>query len=271
MTRIVAGRDIINRPLVPNRAINSVFSAYNHPSKLFLSGRGYFDIQAGRNIGPLTNAKDAVIANIEAFGDQLGIQAVGNGGSSNSSSVNSNLPRESANISIRYGVANGIATADFMQQYIDPAAMPVDGLPKFDSELVDFMQQYNAGKVFNNGLAKDQGVETLTTEQAWTQFQKLDQPVQQLLVDKVFNRILKITARDYNDPNSEHFQKYVRGYQAINTLYPADLGYTKNNLLGGENGAATLVNTGNLDIRGTTIQTRMGATSIFMPRVVGCW
>lgn len=266
MTRIVAGRDIINRPLVPNRAINSVFSAYNHPSKLFLSGRGYFDIQAGRNIGPLTNAKDAVIANIEAFGDQLGIQAVGNGGSSNSSSVNSNLPRESANISIRYGVANGIATADFMQQYIDPAAMPVDGLPKFDSELVDFMQQYNAGKVFNNGLAKDQGVETLTTEQAWTQFQKLDQPVQQLLVDKVFNRILKTTARDYNDPNSEHFQKYVRGYQAINTLYPADLGYTKNNLLGGENGAATLVNTGNLDIRGTTIQTRMGGDiNIYAP------
>src|ERR1700754_3828533 len=52
--------------------------------------------------------------------------------------------------------------------------------------------------------------------------------------------------------------KYARGYQAIETLFPSANGYTKNNLEGGENGAAEQITTGNLDTRGSTIQTQQG-------------
>src|SRR5262249_27620205 len=51
---------------------------------------------------------------------------------------------------------------------------------------------------------------------------------------------------------------YARGYQAISTLFPADLGYTANSLSGGGNGANHPVETGDLDIRSTTIQTQQG-------------
>src|SRR6202012_3591279 len=63
---------------------------------------------------------------------------------------------------------------------------------------------------------------------------------------------------DLNQQSSPFFQQYARGYQAINTLFPASFGYTANNLGGGSNGANQLVDTGDLDIRSTTIQTQQG-------------
>jgi hypothetical protein len=44
----------------------------------------------------------------------------------------------------------------------------------------------------------------------------------------------------------------------VNTLFPASDGYTANNLEGGSNGANTLVQTGDLDLRLATIQTGYG-------------
>ena len=52
--------------------------------------------------------------------------------------------------------------------------------------------------------------------------------------------------------------KYSRGYEAINTLFPASFGYTANNLGGGGNGTNKAIDTGDLDIRNTTIQTQQG-------------
>src|SRR3984957_4977087 len=63
---------------------------------------------------------------------------------------------------------------------------------------------------------------------------------------------------EFNNQSSPFFQQYARGYQAINTLFPASLGYTANDLDGGANGANKLVTTGNLDVRSTTIQTQQG-------------
>lgn len=75
-----------------------------------------------------------------------------------------------------------------------------------------------------------------------------------------------ITGQDYNDPSSPYFHQYARGYDAINTLFPASLGYTANNLTGGTNGSNEPVTTGNLDIRSSTIQTQQGGDiNIFGP------
>jgi hypothetical protein len=44
---------------------------------------------------------------------------------------------------------------------------------------------------------------------------------QSLLVERVFINILDTTGKDYNDPASAYHLQYDRGYQAINTLFPA--------------------------------------------------
>jgi len=84
------------------------------------------------------------------------------------------------------------------------------------------------------------------------------------LEQQTFFKILAITSADEENPNSPNFGKYARGYQAIETLFPSNLGYTRNNLEGGVNGAATQVSTGNLDIRGSTIQTQQGGNITLM-------
>jgi hypothetical protein len=57
---------------------------------------------------------------------------------------------------------------------------------------------------------------------------------------------------------------FQRGYQAINTLFPASLGYTANALGGGSNGANQLIATGNLDMLHATIQTQQGGSVSIM-------
>lgn len=265
ITQIIAGRDIVNMAMIPvELTYDGKF--YNNLSVLSLAGSGNFNIHAGRNIGPLTNANDALFGKDSGLENlSLGIIAVGN---QSSDSFNPALPRESANINIHFGVANGIATQAFIDMYINPQAEAVSGLPKFNQELINFVSEFNAGQAFNTGYVKDQKQtgKQLTVAEAWKQFQALSTAAKQLFVDQVFNSILATTARDYNNPDSAHYQKYVRGYQAINTLYPAKNGYTQNNLLGGENGAASLKETGNLDIRATTVQTQQGGDiNIYAP------
>jgi hypothetical protein len=46
------------------------------------------------------------------------------------------------------------------------------------------------------------------------------------------------------DPNSGAYKQYQRGYQMVNTLFPASLGYTQNALGGRANGENQLVKTG---------------------------
>ncbi|WP_175049953.1 filamentous haemagglutinin family protein [Paraburkholderia sediminicola] len=249
-TRIVAGRDIYDTPL---SRLNSVL-----PS-LVLGGPGTFDVEAGRNIGPLSNQQQAFIASGRNDGftpDPTGIDAVGNAN-------NPNLPHESANVQVLFGVGPGIDIAQFISAYIDPASGNVSNIEGLGATGIAFMQQYDAGLAVDTGLTKDkqaalQSVSGLTGSEAWAQFKALPSYVQQQFVEQVFFKILTDVGNDYNNPASRFYQQYARGYQAINTLFPASLGYTANNLGGGANGANTLVKTGNLDIRSTTIQTQQG-------------
>jgi hypothetical protein len=242
VTRIVAGRDIEDTPLQADAPVI--------PS-LQLGGPGYFDIEAGRNIGPLTNQAQEFGSLGEAAGVTSGIDAVGNAN-------NPSLPHESANIQVLFGVGPGIDDADFIASYINPASRAA-GIPSTTPALVAFMERYNAGQVFDTGLmAQQPAIKSLTAGEAWAQFQTLPAYVQQLFVGQVFFNILTDVGNDFNNQSSPFFQQYARGFQAINTLFPASLGYTANNLTGGGNGANAPVQTGNLDIRSTTIQTQQG-------------
>jgi filamentous hemagglutinin family protein len=235
VTRIVAGRDIVDR-----QVDSELLPA------LVLGGPGTFDVEAGRNIGPLTKAGNSAVT-----GAPSGIDAVGN-------ADDPNLPHESANVQVLFGVGPGIDDAAFISTYIDPASVAT-GVPSTTPALIAFMQQYDAGQVVDTGLAANAPtLQPLSASQAWTQFQALPAYVQQLFVEKVFFSVLTDVGQDFNNPASPFFSQYGRGFQAINTLFPASLGYTENNLGGGSNGANALVDTGNLDIRSSTIQTQQG-------------
>nr|WP_174505903.1 filamentous haemagglutinin family protein [Acinetobacter sp. Marseille-Q1620] len=248
-TRIVAGHDIVNMPLTNYRDSGDFVQI----PAIVLGGSGTLDVSAGRDIGALANPisalKQGVLASKINTAD-FGIMTTGN-------RDNRALPVDGANLNIKFGVAPGIQTQEFIQRYIAPTATNT-GLPGFSDDLVKYMQDYKLGQKPNTGLVRDRIAEPMTQEQAWTEFQKLSLDKQQIFVDQVFNKILAITAKDYNDPASPNFQKYARGYEAINTLYPAELGYTKNNLSGGALGATETINTGNLDMRNTTLQTQQG-------------
>lgn len=246
ITRIVAGRDIYDTPLI--QSTSAVVPA------LLLGGPGTFDIEAGRNIGPLTSQADAyrsLGSGSYIPGQQTGIDAIGNAN-------NPYLPHESANVNVLFGVGPGIDTASFISTYIDPAKS-VSGVSGATPALVTFMERYEAGLSVDTGLVNDQpAIKPLSADEAWSKFKALPQYVQQLLAEQVLFKVLTSVGEDYNNPASPYYQKYARGYEALNTMFPASLGYTANNLGGGSNGANKLADTGDLDMRSTTIQTQQG-------------
>ncbi len=251
ITRIAAGRDIYDTPLLADFGWGSyILGGYELVPSLVLGGPGNFLVEAGRNIGPLTNetetTKDATTRS-----SLTGIDAVGN-------LFNPNLPHESANINVAFGVGPGVDTAAFITQYMDTPA-GADGFGDLTPDLVAFMNQRVAGQVIDTGFARDKQVVALSPEQARALFDQQPEYVQRLFAEQELFKILATVGSDFNDPASKFFNQYQRGYAAIDTLFPASLGYTANGLgQGGLNGAAQTVDTGDLDIRSSTIQTQQG-------------
>ncbi|MDB5974748.1 MAG: filamentous hemagglutinin family N-terminal domain protein [Nevskia sp.] len=252
VTRIKAGRDIYDTPVTGDTSLSS---PNEEAVSLQLAGPGYFDIEAGRNIGPLTNQIQAVTYGYFGSSDPsniTGIDTVGN-------LYNPYLTHQGASVSVLFGIGPGIDAQDFIARYIAPG-VSVSGVPSYAAALLSFVEQYEAGllQVWDSGRLKDRQTVTLTADQAWTKFQSLPGYVQQIFVEQVFNDILFRTGQDFHNPASPNFQQYARGYDAINTLFPASLGYTANSLNGGTNGSSAPVSTGDMDVRGSTIQTQQG-------------
>ncbi|MBN3792008.1 filamentous haemagglutinin family protein, partial [Burkholderia sp. Ac-20353] len=249
VTRVVAGRDIFDTPMSAKTGALPV---------LAIGGPGWFDVQAGRNIGPLTSQVELYSRKVDTGNLKrifTGIDAVGNAN-------NPNLPHESANVNVLFGVGPGVDLPGFVSAYIAPGSA-VAGVPSATPALIAFMEQYDAGLGVDTGLQADKDkalkkVGQLTADDAWKQFQALPSYVQQFFAEKVLFGVLAQVGEDYNNSASPYYQKYARGYEALNTLFPASLGYTANNLGGGSNGANKQVSTGNLDMRSTTIQTQQG-------------
>ena len=266
VTSLIAGRDILDTAL--GTQIANGFLLYGTEPSLLLGGPGTLNISAGRNIGPLANQTDVVAGRLilvnQTRGTQnavqlgsaplTGINAIGN-------LLNPYLPHRSADIAVSFGVAPGTAQDAFIDRYINPAnAAALTDLPGFSTELIDFVRQYERGLAVDTGFVKDVPAQppALSAADAYTAFRALPDYVQRLFVNQVLFDVLRITAADFGNPNSPYANQYARGYQALSTLFPSSLGYTANNLLGGANGATSTVSTGDLDLRGTTIQTQQG-------------
>ena len=106
------------------------------------------------------------------------------------------------------------------------------------------------------------GTTDVSYAQAYAVFKTLPELSQRSFLNTVYFDELQQTAVK----GGLSYKEYSRGYEAVNTLFPASLGYTANNLGGGSNGANAPVVTGNLDLRLATIQTDFGGDiDIFGP------
>ncbi|HVX75387.1 MAG TPA: filamentous hemagglutinin family protein [Bradyrhizobium sp.] len=271
--QIEAGLDILDVPffgenfsaaditsLIAGRDIRANIFGNAQPATIELAGPGTLLVQAGRDITFQTQR-------VSGAKIQTGIRTIGNSidiatnpynvattvqpiGSFLTDFGNPYLPTGGASVSVLFGVGPGMDQAAFINQYINPAnagALTTSS----SAALITFVDQYETAA--GNGVNAPQ-----TVDQAWAIFRTLPATQQQLLVEQVFTSVLDTTGKDYNNPASPFFHQYSRGYQAINTLFPASLGYTQNDLTGGSNGANALVSTGDFDMRGSTVQTQQG-------------
>jgi hypothetical protein len=279
ITRIVAGRDITaTTELVPPYGYvcqnQTCGYQYGTPESavegndFVIGGPGSFFLEAGRDMGPFLNSADTNglfsggNSSTEAQSFAGGVIAVGNG-------WNPTLAPVSANLYVMFGIAKGADYDALRDYYLDPSNLsnlpgylfqqvttdsgntePDRSRPVYAPILVKWMQQNAAG-----ALKSAFGTTNVTYQQAYDAFAKLPELEQQIfLLDNVyFNELAQTSV-----PTSGSFENYSRGYLAVNLLFPASLGYTANNLGGGTNGANQLVETGNLDLRLSTIETQWG-------------
>ncbi|RZU46953.1 filamentous hemagglutinin family protein [Fluviicoccus keumensis] len=262
ITSLAAGRDIINPPLVANQSVPFIE----------LGGPGLLSVQAGRDLGPLTSANEAMAQGYlpRSNPSYPGIRTVGN-------QNNTWLGRSGAGISLSFGVGLGVETDRFAETYLNPAVLhdpanPADtlGTPDYRQKLVAFVGQWQQDQAARQGNrvtelmnAANQWSVLSPAEQgryaaqAWSAFTRLGGAQKQALVTSVFLDILNQVGADYNNGDSRFNGQYTRGFAAINTLFPAASGYTENKL-SGRYGAEQKIRTGTLDMRGSTVQTQRG-------------
>ncbi len=185
----------------------------SQPAAIELAGPGTLDVEAGRNLSfQSQRVQDSPETGIRTIGNSVDASAApGQFG-------NPYLPIGGASVSVLFGVGPGIDQAAFINQYINPANAQAL-MPSSSAALIDFVDQYEAAA--GNSAGAPQSV-----TQAWAIFQTLPAAQQKLLVEQVFMNVLDATGKDYNDPSSPFYHQYARGYQAIEALFPASLGYT---------------------------------------------
>lgn len=282
VTRIVAGRDITatTRLTAGLRLGAGSFPSATPPlatvqGNIFqIGGPGAFLMEAGRNAGPFLNS--ATVTALVPQGNGFvarpdfvyggGVLSVGN-------EDNPWLPAKGADVTVMFGVAKGVAWGSLRDYYLDP-----ENVPNLDDDLFEQVSS-GGGLVIGGGTVADRTkpiygpkliawmkaneAEALAAEsrkgepdfaEAYRAFLTLP-PLRQrsFLSDVYFNELIATA-----DPSGPSFEQYRRGYEAVNLLFPASLGYTKNDLTGGSNGANEQVTSGNLDLRLSTIQTSRG-------------
>ncbi|HEY4316590.1 MAG TPA: filamentous hemagglutinin family protein [Herbaspirillum sp.] len=278
--QLYAGLDIVDLPfygenlsanditsLIAGRDISYNVNGSQRVMAIELAGPGTLDVEAGRNInfqGQRATTGTSPETGIRTLGNSVDVAANPDGilnlftpEPSLTDFGNPYLPPGGASVSVLFGVAPGLDRAAFIEQYIDPANAGAV-MPSNQAALIGFVGQYERAAGNLAGVPQ-------SADQAWSIFQTLPAAQQQLLVGQVFNDVLNATGLDYNNPASQFYQQYARGYQAINTLFPAGLGYTANNA-SGNNGANRPVATGDFDMRNSTVQTQQGGNiSVFGP------
>ncbi len=247
ITRIVAGRDIAGTIALadaddPNVGINPTLRG----NTFILGGPGDLMLEAGRNLGPFLNSADIFDPTTRNGPVPLlhyagGVVAVGN-------EWNPYLEPESANITVQFGVAKGADYAALREAYVAPGT-EANALGDYGAKLVAWMKEHAA-----DTLTSEFGSTDIDATQAYAAFLKLPELRQRLfLTDVVYFDELRAPAVQ----DGPSYLKYSRGYAAVNTLFPASLGYTANGLEGGAKSDA-IVHTGDMDLRLATIETLYG-------------
>lgn len=212
--QIRAGRDIVNLNLVGQNLYDSDVSliqagrdiVFDHvddyDAHIEIGGPGTLLISAGRDIGPIPpSAVEGAIS---------GIRSVGN-------LYNPYQQRASgADLLIEFGVAPGVAVQAFAAAYIAPGRT-VDNLPGYTDQLIAFVRQIQVDQAAASGSAPPP---LPSAEQAWAVFQQLPLDQQKRLVYAVLYDVLDQVGLDYNQPTSDHYREYSRGYAAIAALFP---------------------------------------------------
>lgn len=290
-TVVSAGRDIIGT----TEASRATGLPYVVSNDFVLGGSGNLLVEAGRNIGPFINS--AVVNNVSYAG---GIQTVGN-------LYNPWLGNGGADLTLLFGVSGGVNYTGLRDTYLDPANFAqLDGalfVPETDSlgnshpnrseqvyaPILAKWLRTNApdsfAAIFGANAYPDTtaGNAALTaaaygqSQALYTAFTALNPLLQNrfLINDLLFNELQQPAL-----PTSQSFLQYVRGYRAIQALFPPGNGYTDNlavyttnastvsadhplgvptrNIVNGSPAVATQVHTGNADLRLATLQTVNG-------------
>ncbi|HWU55037.1 MAG TPA: filamentous hemagglutinin family protein, partial [Rhizomicrobium sp.] len=255
VTSIVAGRDILytgawQAQLATHSGVPDL-KVIQNLGGLSLAGPGFFEIQAGRNLGPFVTAAADIVAaaipvsnpigtGIVTFGNTVVVgnrRAFSSGNPSAADpfalGANNKLARRGADIVALFGVANGIDYASVIHSYVDPATStsPRDYIPALQT----YLQTLGYG--------------ALSRTNAWTAFTTLPAGLQEIFADKVFLSEIKLPG----NPDGCCYKDYAVAYSMINTLFPASLGYTDNNITG--SAKPVLRATGNVDLLHATIKT----------------
>ncbi|MCK9917118.1 filamentous hemagglutinin family protein [Microbacteriaceae bacterium K1510] len=279
ITRVVAGRDITATTVLtpPVSLVNGNITIGTPPepavqgNTFMIGGPGSFMLEAGRDIGPFLNSATVtyVTGDNSLIGASKTTSSFGGGILSVGNEWNPWLPAKGADVSVMFGVANGINYDGFRDRYLDPANLA--GLPSYlvtsyggsaassyALQLIAWMKQ---NSIAAKALTDAYGTTDVSYAQAYAVFKNLLELSQRSFLNTIYFNELKQT--DVAGPN---FKVYSRGYEAVNTLFPASYGYTANALDGGSNGANVRVPTGDLDLRLAAIETtRGGDIDIFGP------
>jgi filamentous hemagglutinin family protein len=259
VTQIIAGRDIYYTGALPLVAgiypSRPVLDQTENAAGLSLSGPGYFDVEAGRNLGPFVTAvadqaavitetgPDATGTGIITFGNTVtvGNRLMIDGHDVNrqalsdpfATGANFLLPRRGASIVALFGVGKGIDYNAVIKADINPAT--ATSSHNYGPDLVNFLETL--------------GLPAQTPAQAWVTFQGLKAPLQHIFVERVFFSELASAGANKN---------FATGYNTIGTLFPVSYGYTNNGVNGA--GLVSQVATGELEMLHATIKTLQATT-----------
>jgi len=289
VTRISASGDIVGTVAVSTDA--AVLGRSGVQGNTFaLGGPGSLFIEAGRNLGPFVTSA-AGTERSEAGG----IRTIGN-------EANPWLPVQGANIYALFGVGKGADYSALQSTYLDPANLagldgdlfvqladelgnkrPDRSRYVYAPVLADWLRT-NAPESFTAvfGAAAPTGdalssAAYIRYDALYAAFAGLNQLSRnRFLIDKLYFGELAAPS----DPAGPSFNQYIRGYRAVQALFPARLGYTDNlatyttdpatvtadnplgvpvrNLVDGQPAVAAAVLTGSVDLRLATIETTRG-------------
>ncbi|MDF0491401.1 filamentous hemagglutinin family protein [Sphingomonas sp. H39-1-10] len=264
---------------------------YVRSNNFILGGPGTLMVEAGGDLGPFVTS--ATIGGASSGG---GIRTVGN-------DYNPWLPGEGANVSVRFGMAGGADYTALRDTYLDPAnAAMLDGdlfaqvtdsfgnqkpdrtKPIYAPRLASWLREHYPdlfAQVFgSDSFADDTALASAAygkTAELYAALTSLDLLHQQdFLVNQLyFNELASVT-----DQDGPSYQQYIRGYRAVQALFPTGRGYTDNlaayttdlatvsedhplgepvrNVVNGQPQVADRVHTGDVDLRLATIQTARG-------------